>query len=320
MRVAFRHGLAALARPGAGTLPAVTALGLGVLAVVAIVLVDGGLSRRLRADLPTDAPNIFLVDMQSSQWPKVRSILDAAGATEVRGVPIVNARLASIDGVAVAELAKKARDEGRRNWILTREQNLTYLDELPKDNVIVEGKLWSDPEHPEISIEQDFAADMGVHIGSKVVYDVQGVPLELTVTSFRTVDWKTFGINFFLVVEPGVLDRSPQMRVAAARLAAGARASAPRPPRRGRPQRHHAEGARDRREGRDDSRAPRRRDPHSRRLRDHRRHRDPRRRRRRHRFTSRARGRAAEDVGRDPPQRRRDLRRRVRVDRSRWRG
>jgi putative ABC transport system permease protein len=221
VRVTFRHGLSALARPGAGTLPAVTALGLGVLVVVAIALVDRGLTSRLRADLPKDAPNVFLVDMQTSQWPRVRAILEDAGATEVRGVPIVNARLVSIDGVAAAELAKKGPDEGRRKWILTREQNLTYLDELPKDNVVVEGKLWSDPAHPEISIERDFAKDMGAHVGSKLVYDVQGVPLELIVTSLRTVDWKSFGINFFLVVEPGVLDRAPQMRVAAARLPAG---------------------------------------------------------------------------------------------------
>jgi putative ABC transport system permease protein len=221
VRVAFRHGLSALARPGAGTLPAVTALGLGVLVVVAIALVDRGLTSRLRADLPRNAPNVFLVDMQTGQWPRVRSILEDAGATEVRGVPIVNARLVSIDGVKVSELAKEGSDEGRRKWILTREQNLTYLDELPKDNVVVEGKLWSDPAHPEISIERDFAKDMGARVGSKLVYDVQGVPFELTVTSLRTVDWKSFGINFFLVVEPGVLDRAPQMRVAAARLAAG---------------------------------------------------------------------------------------------------
>ncbi len=221
IRVTFRHGLAGLARPGAGTLPAVTALGLGVLVVVAIVLVHVGLMSRLHADLPKNAPNVFLVDMQTSQWPRVRSILDEAGATEINGVPIVNARLVSIDGVAVAELAKKGPDEGRQKWILTREQNLTYLDALPPDNVVVEGQLWSDPEHPEISIERDFAKDMGAHVGSTVVYDVQGVPLELKVTSLRTVDWKSFGINFFLVVEPGVLDHAPQMRVAAARLAAG---------------------------------------------------------------------------------------------------
>jgi hypothetical protein len=221
VRVAFRHGLSALARPGAGTLPAVTALGLGVMVVVAIALVHLGVMSKLRADLPKNAPNVFLVDMQSNQWPAVRAILEASGATEIRGVPIVNARLQSIDGVLATDLAKKGRDEGRRKWILTREQNLTYLDELPKDNVVVEGKLWSDPEHPEISIERDFAKDMGVKVGSTVVYDVQGVPLELKVTSLRTVDWKSFGINFFLVVEPGVLDKAPQMRVAAARLPAG---------------------------------------------------------------------------------------------------
>ncbi len=198
-----------------------TALGLGVLVVVAIALVDRGLTSRLRADLPKNAPNVFLVDMQSGQWPRVRAILEDAGATEVRGVPIVNARLVSIDGVSTSELEKNGSDEGRRKWILTREQNLTYLDELPKDNVVVEGMLWSDPEHPEISIERDFAKDMGVHVGSTLVYDVQGVPFELRVTSLRTVDWKSFGINFFLVVEPGVLDKAPQMRVAAARLPAG---------------------------------------------------------------------------------------------------
>ena len=123
--------------------------------------------------------------------------------------------------MAASDLAKKGPDEGRRKWVLTREQNLTYLDGLPKDNVVVEGKLWSDPAHPEISIERDFAKDLGVHVGSRVVYDVQGVPFELTVTSLRRVDWKSFGINFFLVVEPGVLDEAPQMRVAAARLPAG---------------------------------------------------------------------------------------------------
>jgi putative ABC transport system permease protein len=221
VRIAFRHGLAALARPGAGTLPAVTALGLGVLVVVAIALVHRGLTSRLRADLPTNAPNVFLVDLQTSQWPQVRSLLAEAGATEIRGVPIVNARLLSIDGKPASELAKQGPDEGRRKWILTREQNLTYLDDLPKDNVVVEGKLWSDPEHAEISIERDFAKDMGVHVGSKLVFDVQGVPFDLLVTSLRTVDWKSFGINFFLVVEPGVLDHAPQMRVAAARIPAG---------------------------------------------------------------------------------------------------
>ena len=220
VRVIVRHGLAALARPGAGTLPALTSLGLGVLVVVSIALVQRGLAERLRADLPKDAPNVFLVDLKSAQWPQVKSILEANGAESVNSVPIVNARLASVDGVPAAELAKRAKAEGRGRWIFTREQNLTTLQTLPKDNTVVEGKLWSDPR-AEISIERDFARDMGAKLGSKLVFDVQGVPIELVVTSLRTVEWRSFGINFFLVVEPGVLDDAPQLRVAAARLPQG---------------------------------------------------------------------------------------------------
>jgi putative ABC transport system permease protein len=44
------------------------------------------------------------------------------------------------------------------------------------------------------------------------------VPVDLYVTSLRRVDWRTFGINFFAVAEPGALDAAPQVRLAAARL------------------------------------------------------------------------------------------------------
>jgi putative ABC transport system permease protein len=118
----------------------------------------------------------------------------------------------------VSELQDASPDSRSKRWALTREQRLTYLEELPADNRLLAGELWSDPERDELSIEQEFADDLGVGLGSRLTFDVQGVPLDLTVTSIREVDWRTFGINFFLVVEPGVLDRAPQQRVAASRL------------------------------------------------------------------------------------------------------
>jgi putative ABC transport system permease protein len=45
---------------------------------------------------------------------------------------------------------------------------------------------------------------------------VQGVPVELTVTSLRAVEWESFGINFFLVAEPGALEHAPHALLAAA--------------------------------------------------------------------------------------------------------
>ncbi|MHC4922570.1 MAG: ABC transporter permease, partial [Planctomycetota bacterium] len=219
------HGLAAMGRPAAGTTGAIVALGLGVLTVMGMYLVETRLDRGLRNAVPPDAPSAFMVDIQPDQWEGVRELLQDEGAIGVQSVPVVMARLGEIDGESVVERAKSAKargEKGRSRWVLTREQRLTWSAELPKDNVIVEGELWSDPDRAEVSIEKEFAEDLGVGVGSTIVVDVQGVPVELLVSSIRTVEWQTFGINFFLVVEPGVLDDAPQFRIAVARLEEGA--------------------------------------------------------------------------------------------------
>jgi putative ABC transport system permease protein len=215
------HGLAALGRPGQGTTGAVVALGLGVLVVLGMLLVERELSRALREALPEDAPSVFLVDVQRDQWDGVKATLEDEGARSIDAVPVVMARLRSINAETVEELTDRPRGEdGRRRsrWGLTREQRLTWREELPEDNEIVAGELWSEPGIDEVSLEQGYADDLDVTVGDRLTFDVQGIPVELTVTSIRTVDWASFAINFFLVVEPGVLDEAPHMRLAAARL------------------------------------------------------------------------------------------------------
>lgn len=218
----LRYGLSALGRPGSATVASIVALGLGAMVVVGMRTIESGLTGRLRSDLPTDAPTAFLIDIQPTQWPGVRAEIERAGATRIDTVPVVMARLSEIDGQPVAALAEKAGGEGReRRWAFTREQRLTYLEQLPADNEVVQGRLWSDPQKAEVSVEEDFAGDLGLALGSRIVFDIQGVPVEVTVTSIRRVRWETFGINFFLVVEPGVLEKAPQLRIAAIRLPAG---------------------------------------------------------------------------------------------------
>jgi putative ABC transport system permease protein len=221
--IALRHGLAALARPGSGTLGAVVALGLGVLTVLGMYVIQDHLSAQLEAELPDEAPTVFLIDIQPDQWEGVRSTLIEFDAEAVDSVEVVIARLQSINGVPVAELVPEQDEESRdRRWVLTREQRLTSMATLPEDNIIIDGALWSDSSRPEVSVERDFATDMGVAVGDSVVFNVQGVSLELLVSSIRTVEWERFSINFFLVVEPGVLDEAPRFRIATARLAPAA--------------------------------------------------------------------------------------------------
>ncbi len=226
----LRWGVAALSRVGSGTTAQVVALGLGAFVLVAMITVERGLITRLDAELPRDAPTAFLIDIQPSQWEGVRAALARSGATSVDSVPVVMARLGAIDGIAARDLAPgdgaESRQLERRRWALTREQRLTWLERLAPDNELVAGRLWSDPDLAEVSVEEEYARDLGLGIGSRLRFDIQGVPVELTVTSLRRVRWESFGINFFWVVEPGVIDAAPQTRIAAARLPPGGEESA----------------------------------------------------------------------------------------------
>ena len=216
--LALRHGLGALARPGAGTVGGTVALGLGVLVLVAMTMVQMVLSTQLLTALPPEAPTAFLVDIQPAQWNGVRQILERNATQTIQSMPVVTARLSSVAGTSVADLVAEDPENRDRRWALTREQRLTYLEALPEDNEIVEGALWSLADRDEASVEEEYASELGLEISETLEFDVQGLPVEVVASSIRTVDWQSFSLNFFIVVEPGVLDSAPQYRVAAARL------------------------------------------------------------------------------------------------------
>jgi putative ABC transport system permease protein len=205
--------LAALARPGAGVLGALAALGLGTLVVVTLLLVETRLAARLGDALPADGPSLFFLDLQPDQRAELERVLAASEARAVRIVPMASARLRAIDGMDVGLFDGPG---SRRGWALTREQRLTWAPELTPDNRLVAGALWSDPACLEVSLEQRYAEDIGAILGTRLTFELSGVPLELVVTSLREVDWESFGINFFLVAEPGALDDAPHTLLAAA--------------------------------------------------------------------------------------------------------
>ena len=216
----LRYGVAALARPESGTLAASVALGMGLMVLLAMFVVQGHLHDELAAGLPDEAPSAFLLNVPATGWADLAGLLERQGAERVQSAPVVMARVRAIDGVPVAERL----NEGNR-WALRRQLRLTFLDELPADNVILDAsgpatapRPWVDPTLGEVSVEQDFAETIGVSVGSTIDLEVGGREARITVTSLRRVDWEGFGINFFLVVEPAALDWAPHTRLAAAWL------------------------------------------------------------------------------------------------------
>ncbi|MFT4647681.1 MAG: putative ABC transport system permease protein [Planctomycetota bacterium] len=215
----LRHGLSSLARPGAGTTATIVALGLGVHVIASLLLVEGRLSRELRDGVPAEAPSVFLVDVQPDQWPGVQVLFQDHAASNVDSTPVCMARLASIDGRPVRDIAKDREDQkGRAKWVLTREQRLTWQSEMAPSNKLLAGQWFQDDDVREVSLEQRFAEDLGATIGTRLTFDLQGFPIEFVVTSLREVDWVSFSINFFVLVEPGSLEGAPFSYLASARV------------------------------------------------------------------------------------------------------
>ncbi len=207
----LRHGFSALARPGTDTLGAMASLGLGVVVVLGTSLVQERVTHTLTAGFPPDAPTAFLIDVQPSQWDDIQRILVDGGAGAVNSAPMVVGRVAAVEGVRAEDVVAGMPDEDR--WAYTREQRLSYMDAIPDHNTLVKGAFASDPHVDEVSLEVRYAERLGVDIGSIVEFDIQGVTVPLTVTSLREVRWESFQMNFFLIVEPGVLDAAPQVRL-----------------------------------------------------------------------------------------------------------
>jgi putative ABC transport system permease protein len=108
-----------------------------------------------------------------------------------------------------------------------RETNLSWLDHVPKGNVLVQGDWFQrkgDAEgigHPpasplrgkravgELSVEEGIAKTLGIHMGDTLTYDVAGTRFSAKVTSLRKVEWDSMQVNFFVIAAPGMLEDFP---------------------------------------------------------------------------------------------------------------
>jgi putative ABC transport system permease protein len=189
-------------------------------------LAVGFVERAIRAELtervPRDAPSVFFIDIQPDQRDAFVALL-AARHTSADVVPVARARLRVVgDRPVKTETAPGGESESR--WYLTREYVVTARPDLPRGNVVVEGRWWDDPPAEErtgvrVSVEQELARRLGIGIGSTIALDIQGEPLDARVASLRSVDWDNRGLNFFLLFAPGALDGVSITYVAAAQSA-----------------------------------------------------------------------------------------------------
>ncbi len=203
--VAWRYGLANIARRGRDSVVQIVAFGLGIMVLLLLALVRDDLLEDWRASLPADAPNYFMINIRPDEAAAITEFFRKQGLPPTELAPLVRARLTAVNGVPVDRI----RFEGdRAQGFVEREANLTWAGTLRDDNRLVSGRWWRDGDGggARVSVEQDYAERLGLKLGDTVTYDVAGEPVTATITSLREVRWDSFQPNFFMVFSPGVLD------------------------------------------------------------------------------------------------------------------
>jgi len=207
LRGPWRYGLANVSRRAAASIAQVSALGLGLMALLLLTFVRTDLLDRWRNALPADAPNRFIINVQPDQVGPVLEFLTAQGVAEPELFPMIRSRLVELNGKAV-EVEALGEDGGRARRMAEREFNLSSAAALRTDNEITAGSFWTGrvPAQTELSVEEDLAETMGWKLGDMVTFDIAGSPYTGRITSLRKIDWESFRPNFFVIGSPGSLD------------------------------------------------------------------------------------------------------------------
>ena len=173
----------------------ISALAVGLLALVLLVLLRTDLINSWRKATPKDAPNRFVINVMPEQGDAFVKALRDAGVSKFDWFPMIRGRLVAINGKAVTP-ADWVADRAKR--LVEREFNLSASATQPEHNQVLAGR-WVDNEAGAISVEDGIATTLGWKMGDVLRFDIGGMQVESKITSLRKVDWGSMRANFYVI-------------------------------------------------------------------------------------------------------------------------
>ncbi len=173
----------------------VSALSVGLLALMLLVLLRTDLIASWRAATPPDAPNRFVINVMPEQNVAFQKKLRDAGVDKFDWYPMIRGRLIAVNGKTVSP-DDYVEDRARR--LVDREFNLSATPVQPPHNEVVAGR-WQAEEKGGISVEEGIAKTLGLKLGDSLRFDIAGVATDAKITSLRKVDWGSMRANFFVI-------------------------------------------------------------------------------------------------------------------------
>ncbi|MCV6604008.1 MAG: hypothetical protein OIF34_01790, partial [Porticoccaceae bacterium] len=185
------------------------AFGLTAMVMVILLLLRTDLVAQWQQQLPAEAPNKFVFNIQPFERQAFQQKLADAGI-DTRLYPIVRGRL-----------LWEGKEGNERGDAPNRELNFTWLEQPPENNKIVAGQWRSQSSQSEVSVEQGLAQRLGIGVGDTLKVDIAGTEVSASVASIRTVNWQSFTPNFYMIFQPGTLEEFSAYYLTSFRLPEG---------------------------------------------------------------------------------------------------
>jgi len=213
-----------LARKGNQSALFFVTLSLSVAVLTLITTLNHSINAQFVDAYPEDAPNIFLLDVQSEQHDAINNII----GTPVSYYPVIRARIVTAGGVAAEDIeATQGADDP------TRVFNLSYADTVMDTEYIVDAvtnnELYSPIDGQDstksalqqvqpLSILDSAASLLNVSMGDEVVFNIQGIEITGEITSIRSRFERGPSPFFYFLFEPELLAAAPQIQFATAHI------------------------------------------------------------------------------------------------------
>ncbi len=210
--VSVRAGVRNFLRRRRETVAQTMAFGLTIMAMLVVLMLRTELIATWQETVPDDAPNHFVLNVQSDETDRWRDFTVARQIDADPLYPVVRGRLTRVNGAAVRDhVSKHVSEDDQDHESLTRELNLTWSQNLPADNKLVAGRWWrqDDRGKTRVSVEDELADQLGIAIGDELTFFTGDRNWTAEVVSLRAVKWDNFKPNFYMVFNPGSLDALP---------------------------------------------------------------------------------------------------------------
>ncbi len=160
--------------------------------------IEGNIDSRV----PREAPDYFVLDVPVAQERRFSELVNAsAPASVIRTVPAMRGAVLAYGPRDAMTRVADLEELPEGAWMLRGERGITYSDELPPGNRVVEGSWW-DADHggePLVSIDAQFARAVDLEVGDYLTIGILGTERDMRIANLREIDWENMGFNFTMV-------------------------------------------------------------------------------------------------------------------------